>query len=286
MEPLYLEDCDKYNIGSKGMYLQGFSKAGDRTGFMLFPHKILFDCGVRVKQSPPFILNTHCHVDHTGEIPYICNKHKLFNSPSYEIYTPSSTINMLTLLIKSICVLSNPEEINLSDKEILEKQRIKLNPVNAGDKFVIKDYEIEILEAHHDVQSVGYGISSFSKKLKNEYKALSGKEIGILKKSGVEVQDIIKIPDIAFFCDSTIENLTKHDEWKKYPIIVCECTGLDGIKVSEIGHTGISELLNVMLENSEKEWVIIHTSRRMKKEDMINEEKKLIEMGLNVKVIG
>jgi hypothetical protein len=36
MEPLYLEDCPKYEL-SKQIYLQGFSKAGDRTGFMLYP---------------------------------------------------------------------------------------------------------------------------------------------------------------------------------------------------------------------------------------------------------
>lgn len=286
MEPLYLEDCEKFQIGSKGMYLQGFSKAGDRTGFMLYPHKLLFDGGVRVKQAPPFILNTHCHVDHTGELPYICNKHKLFDSPSYEIYTPSSTIPAILLLIRGICAVSNPERMILSDEKILELQRIKLNPVNAGETFEIKGYEVEILEAHHDVQSVGYGISSRTKKLKEEYKGLSGKEIGALKRNGVDMEEIVKVPDIAFFCDSTIHNLTEHAEWKKYPIIVCECTGLDGEVVIDNGHTGITELLPVMLANPDKQWIIIHTSRRLKKEDMKKEEMKLIEMGLNVKVIG
>lgn len=284
-ELLYLEDCKKFQL-TKNIYLQGISKAGDRTGFMLYPHKILFDCGVRVKQAPYCILNTHCHIDHTGELPYICNKHKLFDRPNYEVYTPESTIPFIMMLIKAVACVSNPNKINLTDNELLEKQKIRFNPVNAGNIFKIKDYEIEVLEAHHDVQSVGYGISSFTKKLKSEYQGLSGKELGDLRKNGVEIQEQIKTPDIAFFCDSTIHNLTEHDEWKKYPIIVCECTGLDGEVVIDNYHTGITELLPVMLDNSSKLWVIIHTSRRLTQEMMEIEELKLKEMGLNVRVIG
>lgn len=284
--PLYLEDCPKFPIGTKGMYLQGFSKAGDRTGFMLYPHKILFDGGVRVEQAPAYILNTHCHVDHTGELPYICNKHKLFDRPSYEIYTPESTISVIMLLIRAIGSVSNPKRMSYTDEQILENQRIQLKPVNAGDKFMIKDYEVQVLEAYHDVQSVGYGISSFAKKLKSEYIGLSGKEIGTLRKSGVEVQELVKVPDIAFFCDSTIHNLRDHSEWKEYPVIVCECTGLDGEVVIDNGHTGITELLPVMLDNVDKQWIIIHTSRRLKPCMMLEEETKLKALGLKVMVIG
>lgn len=284
--PLYLEDCPKIQIGSKGMYLQGFSKAGDRTGFMLYPHKILLDGGVRIEQAPEYILNTHCHVDHTGELPYICNKHKLFNRSSYEIYTPMSTVPVIMLLIRAIGCVSDPNKMNLTNEQILIDQRINLNPVNAGDTFMIKNYEVEVLEAHHDVQSVGYGISSFSLKLKEEYVGLSGKELGIKKKSGTEIQNNVKVPEIAFFCDSTISNLKDHTEWKKYPIIVCECTGLDGENVIDNWHTGITELLPIMLENKEKEWIIIHTSRRLKTAMIVEHENKLKEMGISVKVIG
>ncbi len=283
--PLYLEDCPKYEL-QKGLYLQGFSKAGDRTGFMLFPHKILLDGGVRSEQAPAYILNTHCHVDHTGELPYICNKHKLFERPSYEVYTPHTTIPIVTMLIRSIACVSNPNKITLSEEELFIAQKIQLKPVKAGDTFQIKTYEIEVLEAHHDVQSVGYGISSQVKKLKEEFRGIPGKTLADLRKNKVEIQETVTIPEIAFFCDSTIHNLTEHEEWKKYPIVVCECTGLDGRVVIDNGHTGITELLPVMLQHLDKLWVIIHTSRSLKQQDMSEEERKLTAMGLNVKVIG
>lgn len=56
--------------------------------------------------------------------------------------------------------------------------------------------------------------------------------------------------------------------------------------VIDNGHTGITELLPVMLDNNSKLWVIIHTSKRLSQEMMENEELKLKEMGLNVRVIG
>lgn len=285
-EKLYIEDCPKYHLNDKGMYLQGFSKAGDRTGFMLFPHKLLFDCGVRTKQAPAYIFNTHCHVDHTGELPYICNKHKLFDLPNYQVYTPGSTTQYLMLLVRAIATISNPKKSKLNDTELLLEQKIEFKPVNAGDIFMAGLYEIEVLEAHHDVQSVGYGISSFSKKLKKEYEGLPGKELALLKKSGIDIQEQVKNYDIAFFCDSTIHNLTEHSEWKKYPIIVCECTGFDGRVVIDNGHTGITELLPVMMENQDKSWIIIHTSRSAKNnliEKLVNEIKS---QGINLQVIG
>lgn len=285
--PLYLEDCNKFYLDDKkSMYLQGFSKAGDRTGFMLFPHKILFDCGVRSDQAPSYILNTHCHIDHIGELPYICNKHKLQGRPSYEVYTPETTINVVTHLVKSIACASNPTKMELSCDDILLNQRIKLNPVNAGDVFMIKNYSVEVLCAHHEVQSVGYGISNTVKKLKPEYTNCTKQEILDLKKNNVELTNCVSVPEIAFYCDSTINNLTDHTEWHQYPIIVCECTGLDEKNAIDRGHTGIKELLPVMLKHPDKLWVIIHTSRRLDRNMMIEKENELKSLGLNVKVIG
>ena len=281
--PLYLEDCKKYYLTDK-IYLQGYSCAGDRTGFMIYPHKILFDCGVRTQQAPEYILTTHSHIDHTGELPYICNRHKLFEKDSYKVYTPESTISALSMLIKGISVASFPESINVSIEETLKHQKINLIPINAKDKFLIKNYEIEVFPAYHSVQSVGYGISSCVKKLKEEYSNIEKTKLIKLKKSGIDILENKVSPEIVLYCDSTIENLKNHEDWKKYPIIVCECTNFDE-KISD-EHTSLFQLLPIMLENIDKLWCLIHTSRKLK-DDMIEvEEIKLKSYGLNIKIMG
>jgi L-ascorbate metabolism protein UlaG (beta-lactamase superfamily) len=44
--------------------LRGFSRAGLKTGFILFPHKIFLDAGVPSSIKPNLILITHGHQDH------------------------------------------------------------------------------------------------------------------------------------------------------------------------------------------------------------------------------
>ena len=65
------------------------------------------------------------------------------------------------------------------------------------------------------------------------------------RKEGEEITEVIEIPEIAFYCDSTIDNLILHDEWKKYPVILCECTGYPGkhetAQMTDRIHTHLSD---------------------------------------------
>lgn len=71
-------------------------------------------------------------------------------------------------------------------------------------------------------------------------------------------------PEFVFYCDSTIDNLASHNEWKKYPVVVCECTGLNispldnGERNYDNNHTSLATLKPIMLDNKDKKWFIIH----------------------------
>jgi hypothetical protein len=67
------------------------------------------------------------------------------------------------------------------------------------------------------------------------------------------ITERVRVPELAFYCDSQILNLTNHEEWKKYPIVICECTGFpeahpDPTKVQVNYHTHLNELEIVMRE--------------------------------------
>ena len=302
MEPFYIEDCEKYAVNSKGWYLQGFSKAGDRTGFILYPQKFMFDCGVRTNGCCENIFMTHVHTDHSLELPAICNKHKLRETQKkYNVYVPSTSVKHITLLERCVTQLSFPESETQTDDEILKFQKININPVNCGDTFIIGNYKIQVLESHHTIQAVGYGISSITKKLKPEYlqmmedesidKKIRVKQLETFRKSGVEIQETVTTPELAFFCDSSIHNLADHDEWKQYPVIVCECTGLVMNKKTEqdyidIGHTCITQLLPVIETHIDKKWILIHTSTALKTFEIKQIEADLQSKNLNVIIVG
>lgn len=151
-----------------------------------------------------------------------------------------------------------------------------------------QELQVEVLKAYHDVQSNGYGFSSWKKQIKPEYEHLI-KDLTEEEKVDLTIEQIKQIkqdkinqikelknnkidmyekkinPEFAFFCDSTIDNLAKHNEWKKYPVIICECTGLDIEKMDseqdfDRNHTSLLTLKPIMLDNPDKKWFLIHVS--------------------------
>jgi len=96
-------------------------------------------------------------------------------------------------------------------------------------------------------------------------------------------------PEFAFYYDSTIENLVKHDEWKKYPIIICECTCLDITKLSgdidyDENYTSINTLKPIMLSNKNIKWFIIHVSLGCFEDKIKQVEDELTQEGIDVKI--
>ena len=311
-----IEESDTtFNINSKGWYLKGWSRAGLKTGFMFYPYKILFDCGIYTSQKPDIIFLTHQHTDHVQAIAHICSRHKPVIS---SIYLPEPSIKFITKYERAISELSNPDAEKLSDSEILSYQNIKLIPSNPNDIINLtglgggQELQVEVLKAYHDVQSNGYGISSWGKKIKPEYEylirdlddkeklSLTPEEIKIiksnkinkikeLKSKQIDMYEKIINHEFAFFCDSTIHNLSIESEWKKYPVIICECTGLDVTKLDserdyDQNHTSLLTLKPIMLGNPDKKWFIIHVSMGCSEEKIKQIELELIGEGLDIKI--
>ncbi len=308
-----IEDSDViFNINSKGWFLKGWSKAGFKTGFLLYPFKILFDCGIYTSQNPNIIFLTHQHTDHTQAIGHICSKHK---SVITTVYLPKSSIKFITKYERAIAELSNPDDEKLTDEQILVQQNIKLLQANPNDIVDLmvnnQELQIEVLKAYHNVDSNGYGFSSWKKQIKPEYKNLitnlsdeekinMNKEeilkikqnritqIKELKNKQIEMYNKIIKYEFAFFCDSSIHNFTVETEWKKYPVIICECTGLDVTELNSIHdyehHTSLFLLKPIMLENKHKKWFLIHVSLYCSDEQITQIETELISEGLDVKI--
>ena len=316
-----IENSPTFQINSKGWFLKGWSRAGLKTGFILYPFKILFDCGIYTSQKPDIIFLTHQHVDHTQAIAHICSRHKPTNTT---IYLPEPSIKYIVKYERVISELSNPETENYTDDEILQHQKIKLIGVNPNDlvDIELKDktsIQVEVLKAHHDVQSNGYGFCSWKKQIKLEYEYLT-RELNDVEKTNLSNDEIKRIKqdkinkikelksnqidiyekklcyEFAFFCDSTIANLSEHDEWKKYPVVVCECTGLDVSVIDDshtntessrdydFNHTSLLKLKPIMLANKDKKWLLIHVSLGCSEEKIKEIKDKLISEGIDVDI--
>ena len=301
-------------INSK-MKLKGWSRAGCQTGFILYPYKILIDAGLTSSQKFDHVFITHQHVDHVHNLPLVCSRHK---SGLNNIYVPSESKDIIFKYFRLITELSSNDAITLSNDEICQHQNINIVGIDAGNFINIvgakslifksvtfdgkEDLVVEVIKAYHDVQSNGYGFNTIKKIIKPEYAEIIETKnvpaIKALKVQGIEMYDKKLNPEFVFFCDSTIENLTLHEEWKKYPCVVVECTGLyvlnsnnsnntntdtiDDFDPSDRNHTSLRLLKSIMLENKNKRWILIHVSMKMSQDEIKRIETQLLEEGLNI----
>ena len=302
--PARLENCFSFKLDNPGKWtIQGHSKAGERTGFWLTPLRIILDCGLSTYMKPKAIFISHCHTDHSTALPNILTSRSepikgqehLMGRP---VFMPKEAIPKIMILEQAFIALSrnNINEKDFSNPDwVWQQQGVHPMGVLPFEKYEIPGIPnilVETFPSYHDVNSIGYGFSSKKQKLKPEYlemtKTKEGKQkLGKIRKSGIKITDEVIEPQLIFYCDSTIDNLRKHNEWKKYPVIICECTGypdiLDRELIHERSHTHLDDLLPIMLENKNKQWVLIHSSMRMGHTELENWNKILIEKyNLNV----
>ena len=293
-----LESCNKIELKNPSKWnIQGYSKAGERTGFLLNPIKITLDAGVTTFIQPIASVITHSHCDHTLNLPTLYTYRKktikgqehLCGRP---IYMPKSCELPIQKLMEASILLSdnnpNVEKIDLSIQENIWKrqgyQPIIVKPNEIHKIYGTSNVYIEILKAYHNTETVGYGFYTTKKKLKDEYFNTSTQEKLDAKRNNIEIDYEITNYEFVYFCDSTIENLSLHNEWKKYPVVMCECTefpekhSIDSKK----HHTHLLNLEKIIRENNTKQWILIHTSSSITKDILQNHQNRLQKDNLDV----
>jgi ribonuclease BN (tRNA processing enzyme) len=301
--PHLLGDCPSVQLANPSHWtLTGHSRAGERTGLWLDPVKLALDAGMVSQKKPAAVLLSHSHYDHTSALPQlvysrhqdhqrvIAEQESLCGRP---VLMPTEAELPVQRMMEAVMALSRGEASSVQEmpkEELWRRQGYHPFPVQPHDLVTIpglKDLQVEVLPAYHRCMSVGYGLSSVKKKLRQKFHGAKKEEIIAARKSGEEVTEEVVVPEMVFFCDSTIENLTKHEEWKRYPVLVVECTGypLRHTVESHVGHTHLSQLEEVMVENKQKQWVLLHASSTMRNRELAEEEVRLKSLGLNVVIL-
>lgn len=101
----------------------------------------------------------------------------------------------------------------------------------------------------------------------------SGKEIGMLRKKGVEVSEEVEVPQFAFLGDTTGSVFEEVPELFSFPVVIVECTYLldDHLEAADpSGHIHWNTIAKVASENPQVTFVLIHWSMRYSEEDIAN----------------
>jgi len=288
-----LEDCPQAALKTPqtDWSLQGYSVAGERTGFWLEPLKVVLDAGLPTMRTPNAVFLTHKHTDHAAALPNILTKRR---GPR-PVFMPAAAYEPVATLQRGIRAMCDSDghydARGITDAGVYYRQGCLPRMVAAGDVFRIvrgrgkgKDIvEVEVLAAYHgDTEAVGYGFSCVKMKLRPEYERLKStpegkRQLAELGRSKVDITEEVLEPQFAFFCDSSIRNLTDHDEWKKYPVLTVECTVVEPDVPRRPQHTCLEELVSVIRDNREHQWILIHATARAFDLDL---EERLQALGL------
>lgn len=284
-----IEDYKKVQLKNNLKWeLQGYSKAGEKTGFIIYPLKICLDAGVGTNKKPNLVCITHCHPDHFKNIHDTVHKNNFIHDGTH-ILVPYESRELTTNYIKHYINLSRTKITTTDISKIWKLNYCKpifTNPYSEYKFGHLTGLTIKTYKAYHDTQSIGYGFFMKKRKLNNKYSKLNQIELVNLKKSSIEITEEFLEPQLVFYCDSTIDNLKKHSEWQKFPVVICECTGFPETHTLEYiknySHTHLNELIPIMKQFKNKQWILIHTSLKIENSKLDIIENNLRNNGINV----
>lgn len=213
----------------------GRSRAGDGTAFAIPELKWLFDCGALVQEwKPRTIFLTHTHSDHV---------HFLFRFKDKDrpptIYLPEASVPFVEACIKAYqemidCGLEDEDRQEV--EETIEQRTKRVEYIlratkpdeeiflsHGGHKFVMRTLNMD-----HRIPCLGYSIFKLRSRLKEEYKGLPGKEIGQLRKSGIEITTTEEEPYLCFMGDTTARVFDDYPEiLDQHSTVIVECSFID-----------------------------------------------------------
>jgi len=262
--------CKLPNDIGMNLTLIGRSWAADTTAFVIPELDIGFDAGYKVtsKKLRHYFIS-HCHPDHMRMIPFITSRTK----PPV-LYMPSECVQNADKYIKSSLQLSS----DVTDEEFENfswTRSHSLRGVEPGCRIEVDkklNLVADVLAMDHSVPCLGYRISKSKKKLKEEYKGLSGKEIGQLRKNGVEISET-KYNHILTFMGDTGCSVLDNPEIFNTKILIIECSFLfaeDKHLADSKKHIVWTDLEPHVKANSEVLFILIHFSHRYKEMDVFN----------------
>ncbi|CAF0749449.1 unnamed protein product [Adineta ricciae] len=256
-------------ILSNRFTLTGFSRAGEATSIIVPEMDMVLDAGTIVSTSKfQHIFITHTHLDHSFHIPMLYSH----TSPlPRDIYVPAQSLTYFENYLSSSQALNDHDEEKA--REICTR-RYKLHGVSEEQMIDLgKLYQVEIISCNHTVPSVGYAFYEKRTKLKSDYGNLSGKEIQELRKQGINVSEQVSVPLFAFLGDTTPEVFAAGSNsarvlLERMPVVICECTFLDGEQTPEKGHTHWSGLQPVIEQHPHITFILIHFSLKYKRSEI------------------
>lgn len=254
---------------SKTVQLIGRSWAADATAFCIPSLDIALDAGYPVfHKKMSTVLLSHAHTDHVHHLTHMKSRAK-----PPQVWLPAESVAAVERFIDVAQMMTS----NLTPDEyatIPWDTTLKFQGVTAGQRVTInakRGLVCDIVQCDHGVPCIGFVVSQIKSSLKEEFKGLSGKEIGQLKKQGMAVTEQTEEKLFCFLGDTTTDILDHEDApyaqtiLQDCPTVIIECSFLTdehAENAQRTKHVLWSKLLPVVQNHPDTTFVLTHFSRR------------------------
>ena len=234
----------------------GYSVAGEETVVAVPQLDVCFDVGKAPDQIIPInnILLTHGHMDHAAGFAYYLSQRNFCGISPGTILAPKNLLGPIRDIIDAWSRLDG------------NKIPANLVGVKPGDEYRIKpNLFARVFPTKHSRGSVGYTVIEKRKKLKPEYKGLTGPQIVELKKQGVEIDYPLEIPIVTYLGDTQYVDFSQLKYIAESKILIAECTFYEGEHSgrAEAGrHMHIDEFAALLDKMNNKHIIITHITQR------------------------
>lgn len=233
-----LENLPVKSLEFKGLTIEGYSRAAVQSYWRIPELKLGFDLG----GSPwSFMGNqtyfvSHAHLDHMAALPVLVARRRMMKMEPPTIYVPAEVRDDVERLLRCWQRLDRG------------RQNCELVAVSPGDEIELsREHVVTVFRTKHTVPSVGYVVFDRRKKLKPEYRGLSGDEIRDLRLSGTEVSGEVRVPLVAYCGDTAPQGLDEEPAVYEAQVLITEMTFFRPEhrkeKIHKHGHTHLDDIV-------------------------------------------
>jgi len=234
----------------------GYSIAGEETVVAIPQLDVCFDVGKAPDQIIPInhVLLTHGHMDHAAGLAYYLSQRNFCGIAAGTILAPDNMLPMIRQIINAWSKLDGNEI------------PARLVGVKPGDEYQIKPNLIaRAFPTKHSQGSVGFSVIEKRKKLKPEYKGLTGPQIVELKKQGIEIDYPLELPIVTYLGDTQYVDFSQLKYIVESRILIAECTFYEGehnTRAKAGKHMHVDEFATLLKNLNNEHIIITHTTQR------------------------
>jgi ribonuclease Z len=244
-------------IVHNGLTIEGWSRAAVQTYWRVPEMRLGFDLGAQPWDfmGTPTWYVSHTHLDHIAALPVYVARRRMMKMEPPTIYLPESAVENVQRLLNVVTRL---------DRGRLPCRLIGVQPGNEIEHS--RELVVTACATQHTVPSLGYVVSERRKKLKPEFRNLTGDQIRDIRLSGREVSSEQRIPRIAYLGDSTIQGLDNNPLMYQADILIVEVTfiapGHRSHKIQKLGHIHIDDIIERRTRFENQLIIAAHLSSR------------------------